>query len=66
MNVLAHGEIEGGHPKDLSPKERQFLSSSRLAGAGSPASIALALAYLCDPRSNITGQILNTDGGAII
>lgn len=65
INCVAPGPIEAGSLRELlslAPEEvKQSIASNRL---GTPADVATAVAFLCDPGAGfINGQTLHVDGG---
>jgi len=65
INCVAPGPIEAGSLRgllSLAPDEvKQSIAGNRL---GTPADVAAAVAFLCDPRASfINGQTLHVDGG---
>lgn len=65
INCVAPGPIEAGSLRgllSLAPEEvKQSIAGNRL---GTPADVATAVAFLCDPGANfINGQTIHVDGG---
>jgi pteridine reductase len=62
VNGIAPGVV--AWPPDTPEQEReQYLKRVPLNRSGTPRDVANAVAYLCQPGSYVTGQVIRLDGG---